>query len=110
MVVSLNHRLRLLGHLYLAEIGGDEWADSGNAGLLDVVLALEWTGDTVAVFGGDPERFTKMGCSAGSNKTLAWACRRRVGPGELHRLYEMPWEQLLSPEHRLPGKLGAGGS
>ncbi|MFI5053293.1 MAG: carboxylesterase family protein, partial [Acidimicrobiia bacterium] len=56
VVVSMNHRLGLLGHLYLAEIGGEEWADSGNAGILDVVLALEWIRDNIAAFGGDPSR------------------------------------------------------
>jgi para-nitrobenzyl esterase len=135
VVVSMNHRLGLLGHLYLAEIGGEEWADSGNAGILDVVLALEWIRDNVAAFGGDPTRVMTMGCSGGSSKTLALmgmprakglfhranpidapfmkACEPAtatsiaeetlaalgLGPEELHRLYEMPWEQLLTAQH-----------
>ena len=40
VVVTVNHRLNAFGHLYLAEIGGAEFADSGNAGILDLVLAL----------------------------------------------------------------------
>jgi para-nitrobenzyl esterase len=71
VVVSMNHRLGLLGHLYLAEIGGEEWADSGNAGVLDVVLALEWVRDNINSFGGDPSRVMIFGCSGGSSKTLA---------------------------------------
>src|SRR5580658_1411562 len=41
VVVSVNHRLNLFGHLYLGDYGA-RFADSGNAGILDLVLALEW--------------------------------------------------------------------
>ena len=56
VVVTVNHRLNVFGYLYLAELGGAEFADSGNAGMLDLVLALQWVRDNVAQFGGDPER------------------------------------------------------
>ena len=39
-VVTVNHRLNAFGHLYLAEIAGAEFADSGNVGILDLILAL----------------------------------------------------------------------
>ena len=42
VVVTVNHRLNVFGYLHLAEIGGDAYADSGNAGLLDMVAALKW--------------------------------------------------------------------
>lgn len=48
VVVTVNHRLNALGHLYLAEFAGPEFRDSGNAGLLDLVLALEWVRTTSA--------------------------------------------------------------
>jgi len=48
VVVTLNHRLNLFGYLYLGEIGGEKYADSGNAGMLDIVSALEWVRDNIA--------------------------------------------------------------
>ena len=53
VVVTVNHRLNAFGHLYLAEFGGAEFADSGNVGMLDLVLALQWVRDNAAAFGGD---------------------------------------------------------
>lgn len=50
VVVSLNHRLGVLGYLNLAEIGGAAYADSANAGMLDIVAALEWVRDNIANF------------------------------------------------------------
>jgi para-nitrobenzyl esterase len=145
VMVSLNHRLGLLAHLYLAEIGGEEWADSGNAGVLDVVLALEWIRDNIGAFGGDPHRVMTFGCSGGSSKTLVLmgmpaakglfhranpidapfmkACEPAnataiaeetladlgVGHDQLHKLYEMPWEQLLTAQNiDIAGELAAG--
>ncbi len=68
VVVTLNHRLGVLGFLELAELGGAEYADSGNAGALDMVAALEWVRDEIAAFGGDPENVTIFGCSGGGGK------------------------------------------
>jgi para-nitrobenzyl esterase len=42
VTVTLHHRLNLLGFLNLADIGGARYAASGNAGMLDLGLALEW--------------------------------------------------------------------
>jgi para-nitrobenzyl esterase len=68
VVVSVNHRLNLFGHLYLADAGGDKYADSGNAGLLDIVAVLEWVRDNVAHFGGNPANVTIFGQSGGGLK------------------------------------------
>jgi len=68
VVVTLNHRLNLFGYLYLAEIGGEKYADSGNAGMLDIVLALQWVRDNIAAFGGDPGNVTIFGQSGGGGK------------------------------------------
>jgi len=65
VVVSINYRLGAFGFLHLAEIFGDGFATSGNAGILDQVLALEWVRDNIAAFGGDPEQVTIFGESAG---------------------------------------------
>jgi para-nitrobenzyl esterase len=68
VVVSVNHRLNIFGYLYLAAAGGDKFADSGNAGLLDVVAVLEWVRDNIALFGGNPGNVTLFGQSGGGLK------------------------------------------
>jgi para-nitrobenzyl esterase len=65
VVVGLNHRLNFTGHLYLGEIGGEKYADSGNLGLLDIVLALQWVRANIRSFGGDPTNVTIFGESDG---------------------------------------------
>jgi len=68
VVVSVNHRLNIFGHLYLGDVGGDKYADSGNAGLLDVVAVLEWVRDNITHFGGNPANVTLFGQSGGGLK------------------------------------------
>jgi para-nitrobenzyl esterase len=68
VVVGVNHRLNILGHLHLAEIGGARYAHSGNAGMLDLIAALRWVRDNVERFGGDPDNVTIFGESGGGGK------------------------------------------
>jgi len=68
VVVNVNHRLNAFGYLYLAELGGPEFADSGNVGQLDLVLALKWVRDNIVHFGGDPNRVLIFGESGGGAK------------------------------------------
>jgi para-nitrobenzyl esterase len=68
VVITINHRLNVFGYLHLADVGGAEFAGSGVAGLLDVVLALEWVRDNVTEFGGDPGNVTIFGESGGGSK------------------------------------------
>lgn len=68
VVVSLNHRLNVLGFTYLGALGGSEFAQSGDAGMLDIVHALEWVQDNIAEFGGDPGNVTIFGQSGGGRK------------------------------------------
>src|SRR6266700_6970216 len=68
VVVSVNHRLNIFGFLDLAEIGGERYRHSGNAGMLDQVAALEWVRDNIAGFGGDPGNVTIFGESGGGGK------------------------------------------
>ncbi len=67
VVVTLNHRLNLLGYLDLSAYG-EKYAHSGNAGMLDIVLALQWVRDNIAQFGGDPQRVLIFGQSGGGAK------------------------------------------
>jgi para-nitrobenzyl esterase len=67
VVVGLNHRLGILGFLDVSHLG-EEFADSGNVGMLDIVAALEWVRDNIAGFGGDPGNVTIFGESGGGAK------------------------------------------
>lgn len=69
VVVETNHRLGLLGFLYLDEIAGPEYAGSGNMGMLDIVDGLKWIHDNIARFGGDPANVMIWGESGGGAKT-----------------------------------------
>lgn len=69
VVVETNHRLGLLGFLYLDEIAGPEYAGSGNMGILDITAGLKWVNENIASFGGDPENVMIFGESGGGAKT-----------------------------------------
>ncbi len=66
VTVTVNHRLNIFGYLHLAELGGHP--SSGQAGMLDIVLALEWVRNNIAGFGGDPGNVTVFGESGGGWK------------------------------------------
>ena len=68
VVVTVNQRLNIFGFLDLSDVGGAEFAASGNAGTLDMVAALEWVRDNIARFGGDPGNVTIFGESGGGGK------------------------------------------
>ena len=67
VVVSVNHRLNVLGFLDLSAYG-DKYKSSPNAGLLDLVAALQWVKQNIAQFGGDPGNVTIFGQSGGGGK------------------------------------------
>ncbi len=70
VVVTVNHRLNLFGYVQLDD-KDERFADSGNAGTLDLVAALKWVRDNVAAFGGDPGHVTIFGRSGGGAKISA---------------------------------------
>ena len=69
VVVATNHRLGLMGFLYLGELGGEEYATSGNQGLLDIRDGLKWVRENIEAFGGDPNNVMIFGESGGGAKT-----------------------------------------
>ena len=69
VVVSLNHRLNVLGFLDLSAYGA-KYAHSGNLGMMDIVKALEWVRDNISAFG-DPLNVTVFGQSGGGGKVSA---------------------------------------
>ena len=73
VVVSVNHRLNILGFLDLSACG-EEYKYSGNVGMMDIVTALEWVRDNIASFGGDPSNVTIFGESGGGGKVGTLMC------------------------------------
>ena len=71
VVASVNHRLGVMGFLNLAADSGERYAPSGNAGMLDLVAALQWIRGNIANFGGDPANVTIFGQSGGGGKVGA---------------------------------------
>jgi para-nitrobenzyl esterase len=82
--VSMNHRLGALGYLDLSQAGGAPYARSGNAGMLDLVAALEWVRDNAENFGGDPNNVMIMGESGGGAK-VSTLCAMPAAKGLFHR-------------------------
>jgi para-nitrobenzyl esterase len=69
VVVQTNHRLGIMGYLYLDKIAGPDYAGSGLNGMLDIVDGLEWVNTHIASFGGDPNNVMIFGESGGGAKT-----------------------------------------
>lgn len=70
VVVSLNHRLNILGFLDISDYG-EQYHNSGNLGLEDIVAALRWVQKNIAAFGGDADNVTIFGHSGGGMKVTA---------------------------------------
>ena len=67
VLVSINHRLNVLGYMDLSDFG-EKYKYSGVAGIMDMVKALEWVNKNIAAFGGDPSNVTIFGQSGGGGK------------------------------------------
>jgi para-nitrobenzyl esterase len=68
VTVTVNHRLNVFGYLHLEDAFGPDYAQSGMAGMLDIVMVLEWVRDNIRAFGGDPDNVTIFGESGGGWK------------------------------------------
>jgi para-nitrobenzyl esterase len=69
VVVSVNHRLNILGTLDLSAYGS-QYAQSRYTGTADLVSALQWVRDNIAAFGGDPGNVMIFGQSGGGGKVV----------------------------------------
>jgi len=100
VVVTVNHRLNVFGYAYLATLGGPDLADSGNVGNLDLVLALKWVRDNIAVFGGDPGNVMAFGQSGGGAK-LVTLMAMPVAKGLMHKVATMSGQHVtaMGPYH-----------
>jgi para-nitrobenzyl esterase len=101
VVVTVNHRLNSFGYMYLAELlPGQGFEDSGNAGQLDLVLALQWVRDNIAEFGGDASRVMIFGQSGGGAK-CATLMAQPPAHGLFSRVISMSGEQVVGvqPAH-----------
>jgi para-nitrobenzyl esterase len=98
VVITVNHRLNAFGHLYLAEFG-PRFADSGNAGILDIVLALQWVRDNAEAFGGDPGKVMIFGESGGGAK-VSTLMAMDAAKGLFHRaaVQSGAWLTVNTPE------------
>ncbi len=94
-VVTVNHRLNVFGHLFLSEIAGEPFADSGNVGILDLILALQWVRDNIEEFGGDPRNVTIFGQSGGGAK-CATLMAMPAAAGLFHRVLTMSGQQITA--------------
>ncbi|OAN56736.1 carboxylesterase/lipase family protein [Sphingobium sp. TCM1] len=94
VVVTVNHRLNALGYLYLARLD-PRFADSGNAGQLDLILALRWVRDNIAAFGGDPANVLVFGQSGGGAK-IATMMAMPAAKGLFHRAVTMSGQQVTA--------------
>jgi len=111
VVVTVNHRLSALGHLFLASFDRARFADSGNVGIWDLVMALRWIRDSIAAFGGDPACVTLFGQSGGGAK-IATLMSMSAARGLFHRAATMSGEQVtasgpLAATHRAEAFLAA---
>lgn len=104
VVVSLNHRVGVLGFLNLASLGGAPYSESGNVGMLDIVAALEWVRANIRNFGGDPGNVTVFGQSGGGGKVTALMAMPRAA-GLFHKAIVQSGSMLYMPSPEKTGRL-----
>lgn len=93
VVVTINHRLNAFGYLSLARLG--DFPDSGNAGQLDIMLALNWVQENIEEFGGDPNCVMVFGQSGGGAK-IATMMAQPAAAGLFHRAATMSGQQVTA--------------
>lgn len=87
-MVTINHRLNAFGYTNLSHLDPINFGDAANAGNLDIVAALEWVSDNIAVFGGDPGSVIVFGQSGGGSKIMILLAMPKA-KGLFHRAISM---------------------
>lgn len=95
VVVTVNHRLNVFGHLYLARLAGSKYDSSGNVGILDLVQALAWVRAHAEAIGGDPQRVMVFGQSGGGAK-IATLMAMPAAKGSFQRAATMSGQQITA--------------
>lgn len=83
VVVNISYRLGSLGFLKVDHLFGNDYAGAENNALLDIAAALDWVQTEIAAFGGDPDRVTIAGESAGAKNTCSML-GLRAAQGKFH--------------------------
>ncbi len=104
VVVTLNHRLNVLGFLDLSAYG-EKFANSGNAGLLDLVAALQWVNKNIASFGGDAQNVTIFGQSGGGGK-VSTLLATPSAKGLFHKAIVQSGSMLRTMESKYSRRIG----
>lgn len=102
VVVTTNHRLNLFGYLNLAG-HGEQFADSGAAGALDMVQSLEWVRDNIEKFGGDPGKVLIFGESGGGSKVCTLLAMDKA-KGLFHRAVVQSGPRIRHAEQAVSSK------
>ena len=104
VVVTINHRLNILGFLDLSAFG-EKYKESANVGLTDIVAALRWVKENIVYFGGDPDCVTIFGQSGGGGKVSSLLCMPSA-KGLFHRAMVMSGSFLSSTKQDLAKEVG----
>ena len=104
--VSVNHRLGPMGFSNFAGVAGDQFAASGNVGMLDLVASLEWVRDNISYFGGDPGNVTIMGQSGGGAKVTTVTAMPSA-KGLIHKAVVLSGAGIKTGDKEYSEKLGA---
>lgn len=92
VLVTINYRLGALGFMAHPALSAESpQGSSGNYAVLDQIAALEWVRDNISAFGGDPEKVTIFGESAGGTSVYLLTATP-LSKGLFHRaILESPW-------------------
>lgn len=104
VVVTINHRLNVLGFLDLSSFG-EKYKGSANVGMTDIVAALRWVKENIANFGGDPNCVTIFGQSGGGGKVSTLLCMPSA-QGLFHRAMVMSGSFLGSTPQKFAREVG----
>ena len=105
VVCSINHRLNAFGYMNLAIVGGEQYKNSANAGMLDIVAALRWIKANIGNFGGDPGNVTLFGQSGGGHKT-SLIMAMPAAKGLFHKAMTMSGSTIKTGEYDQAAELG----